>query len=65
MDGKSLIFIVAFLVAGVLAVLGVYAMVFENATIASPKVYMDFIFAGILAIMAVLQFKVLEANEKA
>ena len=65
MDGKSLIFIVAFFVAGVLAVLGVYAMVFENATIASPKVYMDFIFAGILAIMAVLQFKVLEANEKA
>jgi hypothetical protein len=65
MDGKSLFFIVAFLVAGVLAVLGVYAMVFENATIASPKVYMDFIFAGILAIMAVLQFKVLEANEKA
>ena len=64
MDGKSLIFIVSFLIAGVLAVLGVYAMVFENATIASPKVYMDFIFAGVLAFMSILQFKVLESGEK-
>ena len=65
MDGKSFIFIVSFLVAGVLAVLGVYAMVLENVTIASPKVYMDFIFAGVLAVMSLLQFKVLETNEKA
>ena len=65
MDGKSFIFIVSFLTAGVLAVLGVYAMVFENLTVASPKVYMDFIFAGVLAFMAILQFKVLETGERA
>ena len=65
MDGKSFIFIVSFLTAGVLAVLGVYAMVFENAAVTSPKVYMDFIFAAVLAIMAVLSFKVFESGEKA
>ena len=65
MDGKSFIFIVSFLTAGVLAVLGVYAMVFENVAVTSPKVYMDFIFAAVLAIMAVLQFKVFESGEKA
>ena len=64
MDGKSFIFIVSFLVAGVLAVLGVYAMVFENATISTPKVYMDFIFAGVLAFLSILQFKVFETAEK-
>ena len=65
MDGKSFIFIVSFLIAGVLAVLGIYAMVFENATIASPKVYMDFIFAGVLAVLAIFQYKALECGEKA
>ena len=65
MDGKSFIFIVSFLTAGVLAVLGVYAMVFENATVASPKVYMDFIAAAVLAVMSILSFKVFESGEKA
>lgn len=65
MDGKSFIFIIAFAVAGILALLGVYAMAFENALMSSPKVMMDFIFAGVIAFLAVLQFKVFESAEKA
>ncbi len=65
MDGKSFIFIIAFAVAGILALLGVYAMAFENALISSPKVMMDFIFAGVIAFLAILQFKVFESAEKA
>lgn len=65
MNGKSFIFVITFAVAGILALLGVYAMAFEGALITSPKTSMDFIFAAVLAVMAVLQYKVLEANEKA
>jgi hypothetical protein len=40
-------------------------MAFENALMSSPKVMMDFIFAGVIAFLAVLQFKVFESAEKA
>ena len=65
MDGKSLVFIITFVIAGVLALLGVYAVAFQNALVTSPKVMMDFIFAGVLAVMAILQYKVVESAEKA
>ena len=65
MDGKSFIFIIAFAVAGILALLGVYAMAFNNLPATTPSVMMDFIFAGVLAFMAVLQYKVFESAEKA
>ena len=65
MDGKSLVFIITFVIAGVLALLGVYAVAFQNSLVTSPKVMMDFIFAGVLAVMAILQYKVFESAEKA
>ena len=65
MDGKSLVFIITFVIAGVLALLGVYAVAFQNALVTSPKGMMDFIFAGVLAVMAILQYKVFESAEKA
>ena len=65
MDGKSLVFIITFVIAGVLALLGVYAVAFQNALVTSPKVMMDFIFAGVLAVMAILQYKFFESAEKA
>ena len=65
MDTKSFIFIVTFLSATVLAALAGYAMLFEKAPISSPKIYMDFIFAGVLAITSIFTFKVLETGEKA
>ena len=64
MDGKSLIFVVTFVIAGVLALLGVYAMAFNNLPATTPSVMMDFIFAGVLAFMAVLQYKVFESAER-
>ena len=51
MDGKSFIFVVAFLAAVVLVILGIFSMVFDNLTITSSKVYLDFIFAGVLAFL--------------
>ena len=65
MDGKSFIFVVAFLAAVVLVILGIFSMVFDNLTITSSKVYLDFIFAGVLAVMAIFQYKALECGEKA
>jgi len=65
LDGKSIIFFITFVVAGVLAVLGVHAMSFQNMAITSPRVYMDFLFAGILAVMAIVSYKILETTEKA
>ena len=65
MDGKSFIFIIAFAVAGILALLGVYAMAFNGLAATKPSVMMDFIFAGVIAFLAVLQFKVIESAEKA
>ena len=64
MDGKSFIFVVAFLAAVVLVILGIFSMAFDNLAFTSPKVYLDFMFAGLLAILAVFQFKVFEAGEK-
>ena len=65
MDAKSFIFVVAFIAAVVLVILGIFSMVFDNLTISSSKVYMDFIFAGVLAVLAIIQFKALESGEKA
>ncbi len=65
MDGKSFVFVVAFVAAVVLVILGIFSMVFDNLTISSSKVYMDFIFAGVLAVLAIIQFKALESGEKA
>ena len=65
MDGKSFVFVVAFVAAVVLVILGIFSMVFDNLTISSSKVYMDFIFAGVLAFLAIIQYKALESGEKA
>ena len=65
MDGKSFIFVVAFLAAVVLVIMGIFSMVFDNLTISSSRVYLDFIFAGVLAVMAIFQYKALECGEKA
>lgn len=40
-------------------------MVFDNLTITSSRVYLDFIFAGVLAFLAIIQFKALDCGEKA
>ena len=65
MDAKSFIFVVAFVAAVVLVILGIFSMVFDNLTISSSRVYLDFIFAGVLAVMAIFQYKALECGEKA
>ena len=64
MDGKSFLFVVAFVVAGILVLLGIFSMVIDHLAITSSMVYLDFIFAVILAVMAIIQFKALEASEK-
>lgn len=64
MDGKSIIFFITFVIAGILVLLGVHAMSFDGAAITTPKVSMDFIFAAVLAFMAFLQYKVFESAEK-
>ncbi len=65
MDAKSFIFVVAFVAAVVLVIMGIFSMVFDNLTISSSRVYLDFIFAGVLAVMAIFQYKALECGEKA
>ena len=45
MDAKSFIFVVAFVAAVVLVIMGIFSMVFDNLTISSSKVYLDFILA--------------------
>lgn len=65
MDEKSFFFVVAFVIAAILVILGVFSMVLDNQAITSSKVYLDFIFAGVLAVMAIIQFKALESCEKA
>ena len=65
MDAKSFIFTVAFIAAVVLVILGIFSMVFDNLTISSSRVYLDFIFAGVLAVLAIFQYKALEYGEKA
>ena len=45
MDGKSFIFVTAFVAAVVLVIMGIFSMVFDNLTISSSKVYLDFILA--------------------
>lgn len=65
MDAKSFIFVVAFVAAVVLVIMGIFSMVFDNLTITSSRVYLDFIFAGVLAVMAIFQYKALECGEKA
>ena len=65
MDAKSFIFVVAFVAAVVLVIMGIFSMVFDNLTISSSKVYLDFIFAGVLAVLAIFQYKALECGEKA
>ncbi len=65
MDGKSFIFVVAFVAAAILVLMGIFSMVIDNLAITSSRVYLDFIFAGVLAVMAIIQFKALECSEKA
>ena len=65
MDAKSFIFVVAFVAAVVLVIMGIFSVVFDNLTISSSRVYLDFIFAGVLAVMAIFQYKALECGEKA
>lgn len=65
MDAKSFIFVVAFIAAVVLVILGIFSMVFDNLTISSSRVYLDFIFAGVLAVLGIFQYKALETGEKA
>jgi hypothetical protein len=65
LDMKSLIFIIVFAIAGGLVLLGCYAIAYEGASITSMKTGMDFAFAAVLAVMAVVQYKILETTEKA
>ena len=65
MDAKSFIFVVAFIAAVVLVILGIFSMVFDNMTISSSRVYLDFIAAGVLAVLGIIQYKALESGEKA
>ena len=64
LDMKTLVFLIVFIVSGGLALLGCYAIAYEGQTITSMKPMMDFIFAGILGILAIAQYKIFEAAEK-
>ena len=64
LDKKTIVFLNVFLVAGGLALLGCYAIAYEGATITSVKPMLDFVFAGILGILAIAQYKIFEAAEK-
>ena len=45
MDGKSFIFVVAFVAAAILVLMGIFSMVIDNLAITSSRVYLDLIFA--------------------
>jgi len=65
LDMKTLVFLIVFLVAGGLVLLGCYSIAYEGATITSMKTLCDFSVAGILGILAIAQYKIFETAEKA
>ena len=65
LDMKTIVFLIVFIIAGGLALLGCYAIAYEGATITSMKPMMDFVFAGILGVLAITQYKIFESAEKA
>ncbi|MBR3464163.1 MAG: hypothetical protein IKH23_03725 [Clostridiales bacterium] len=65
LDMKSIVFIIVFVIAGGLAVLGCYSIAYEGQTITSVKPLMDFAFAIIVGALAIAQYKIFEAAEKA
>ena len=65
LDMKTIVFLIVFLVAGGLVLRGCYAIDYEGATITSMKPACDFAVAAILGILAVAQYKIFEASEKA
>jgi chromate transport protein ChrA len=64
MDMKTIVFLIAFVTAGALALLGVYAIAYQGASITSAKTSMDFIFAAIIGVLAIAQYKIIETAEK-
>lgn len=64
MDTKSFMFFAFMVSAIVFASLAGYGMIFEKLAIGSPKIYTDFIFAGVLAVMSIFVFKIVETSEK-
>ena len=65
LDMKTIVFLIVFLVAGGLVLLGCYAIAYEGATITSMKPLCDFSVAAVLGILAIAQYKIFEASEKA
>lgn len=65
LDMKTLVFLIAFLVAGGLVLLGCYAIAYQGATFTSMKTLSDFGVAGILVILGIAQYKIFETAEKA
>ena len=64
MDMKSLFFIIAAVTGSIFFLLGLYAVAYEGLTMASMRPAMDFIFAVVIIIMGVIQYKVIETTEK-
>ncbi len=64
LDMKSIVFVIVFVIAGALALLGCYAIAYEGHSITSAKPLMDFAFAIIVGILAVAQYKIFETAEK-
>ena len=64
MDMKSFFFIVAAATGAIFFLLGLYAIAYEGLTMTSMRPLMDFIFAIVIGIMGVIQYKVIETSEK-
>ena len=65
LDMKTIVFLIAFVTAGVLALLGCYARAYEGASITSAQPAMDLIFSALIGILAIAQYKIIETAEKA
>ena len=64
MDMKSFFFIIAAATGAIFFLLGLYAVAYEGISAGSFRPMMDFIFSIVIAIMGVIQYKVIETTEK-
>ena len=64
MDMKSFFFIVAAATGAIFFLLGLYAVAYEGLTMTSTRPLLDFIFAVVIGIMGLIQYKVIETSEK-
>ena len=64
MDMKSFFFIVAAATGAIFFLLGLYAVAYEGLTMTSTRPLLDFIFAVVIGIMGLIQYKVIEPTEK-